>query len=114
MNDVEQDDIIIGDPFDVRKFSNCECNEVKVGDKIKVYHLTGLVSGVCEVISIMKVYDPVDFHEVPAVMVSYDFENIHGKTIHEELKLQDPKEAKPLVYFNLETKEQIKDFTIKQ
>lgn len=93
---------------------DAECNEVKVGDKLKVYHYSGFINGECEVSKIMKVYDPFTFKPVAAVMVKYEWENIKGEKFNGEMKLTDPQDSSnQFVYFNLDTKEVISSFTFK-
>ena len=98
----------------MRTIPDAECNEVKVGDKLKVYHHTGFINGECEVSKIMEVYDPFTFKPVAAVIVKYEWENIKGEKFNGEMKLTDPQDSSnPFVYFNLDTKEVIKSFTLK-
>ena len=93
---------------------DAECNEVKVGDKLKVYHYSGFVNGECEVSKIIKVYDPFTFKPVAAVMVKYEWENIKGEKFNGEMILTDPQDSlNQFVYFNLDTKEVISSFTFK-
>lgn len=92
----------------------CECNEVKVGDKLKVYHYSGFINGECEVSKITKVFDPFTFKPVAVVIVKYEWENIKGEKFNGEMKLTDPQDSlNQFVYFNLDTKEVIKSFTFK-
>lgn len=101
-------------PINSNMAPDVECNEVKVGDKLKIYHHTGFINGECEVSKIMKVYDPFTFEPVVAVMVKYEWENIKGEKFNGEMKLTDPEDSSnQFVYFNLDTKEVIKQFTFK-
>ena len=101
-------------PINSNMTPDAECNEVKVGDKLKVYHYSGFINGECEVSKIMKVYDPFTFKPVAAVMVKYEWENIKGEKFNGEMKLTDPQDSSnPFVYINLDTKEVIKSFTLK-
>ena len=101
-------------PINSNMTPDAECNEVKVGDKLKVYHYSGFINGECEVSKIMKVYDPFTFKPVAAVMVKYEWENIKGEKFNCEMKLTDPQDSlNQFVYFNLDTKEVIKSFTLK-
>ena len=43
-------------PINSNIIPDAECNEVKVGDKLKVYHYSGFINGECEVSKIMKVF----------------------------------------------------------
>lgn len=101
-------------PINSNMTSDAECNEVKVGDKLKVYHYCGFINGECEVSKIMKVYDPFTFKPVAAVMVKYEWENVKGEKFNDEMKLTDPQDSSnQFVYFNLDTKKLISSFTFK-
>lgn len=101
-------------PFNSNMIPDAECNEVKVGDKLKIYHHTGFINGECVVSKIMEVYDPFTFKPVAAVIVKYEWENIKGEKFNDEMKLTDPQgSSNQFVYFNLDTKEVIKSFTLK-
>ena len=91
-----------------------ECNEVKVGDKIIVYDKYFGMNRELEVTEVAKVYDPFTFEPVVAVLVKWDITNIHGKTYSEAMKLSIPDPRNTYVYFNSETKEEIKQLTFKE
>ncbi len=91
----------------------CECNEVKVGDKIIVYDKYFGMNKELEVTDVVKVYDPFTFEPVVAVMVSWDITNIQGKTWTENMKLSIPDPRETYVYYNTKTKERITKLTLK-
>lgn len=94
---------------DINSFYNltkCECNEVKVGDKLKIYNNKTQTFDVVEVFSINKCYNPFTFEPVVAVTVNYDGDTDHVK--HGLRKLSDPN-----VYYKVGSDEPIKQFTLK-
>ena len=97
----------------IPQLEQCECNEVKVGDKIIVYDKYFGMNKELEVTEVAKVYDPFTFEPVVAVMVSWDITNIQGKTWTENMKLSIPDPRETYVYFSKETKEKITQLTLK-
>ena len=97
----------------IPQLEQCECNEVKVGDKIIVYDKYFGMNKELEVTEVAKVYDPFTFEPIVAVMVSWDITNIQGKTWTENMKLSIPDPRETYVYFNKETKEEITQLTLK-
>lgn len=99
---------------EIPQLEQCECNEVKVGDKVVVYDKYFVMSKELEVTNIYKGYDPFTFEPVVAVIVRWDCTNIHGKTWSEQMKLLIPDPRNIYVYFNPETKEKITQLTFKE
>lgn len=95
------------------QLEQCECNEVKVGDKIIVYDRYFGMSKEVEVTEVAKVYNPFTFEPVVAVMVKYDTTNIHGETYSNNSKLSIPDPRGVYFYYNKETKETITQLTFK-
>ena len=62
------------------QLEQCECNEVKVGDKIIVYDKYFGMSKEVEVTEISKAYDVYTFEPVPIVMITYNITNMQGET----------------------------------
>lgn len=96
---------------DVNNFFNltkCECNEVKVGDKLKIYNHKTQTFDTVEVYSINKCYHPFTYEPVVAVTVNYDYD---GATDHVKRGLR--KLSDPNVYYKLGSDELIKEFTLK-
>jgi hypothetical protein len=96
---------------DVNNFFNltkCECNEVKVGDKLKIYNRKTQTFDTVEVFSINKCYHPFTFEPVVAVTVNYDYDGVAEHDLHGLRKLSDPN-----LYYKLGSNEPIKEFTIK-
>ena len=96
---------------DVNNFFNiekCECNEVKVGDKLKIYNPKTQTFDIAEVYSVNKCYNPFTYEPVVAVTVNYDYDGATDRVSHGLRKLSDPK-----VYYKFDSDEPIKEFTIK-
>lgn len=96
---------------DVNNFFNltkCECNEVKVGDKLKIYNRKTQTFDTVEVFSINKCYHPFTYEPVVAVTVNYDYDGVAEHDLHGLRKLSDPN-----LYYKLGSDEPIKEFTIK-
>lgn len=96
---------------DINSFYNltkCECNEVKVGDKLKIYNPKTQTFDIVEVFSINRCYNPFTFEPVVAVTVNYDYD---GDTDHVSRGLR--KLSDPNVYYKVGSDEPIKQFTLK-
>ena len=101
---------------DANSFFNltkCECNEVKVGDKIIVYDKYFGMSKEVEVTEISKAYDPYTLEPVPIVMITYNITNMQGNTSTTTRKLDIPCQIGGYFYYNKETKEEITQLTLK-
>lgn len=99
-------EIDLNDVNNFLNLENCECNEVKVGDKLKIYNTKTKTFDIVEVYSIDRCYNPFTLEPVVAVTVNYDGDTDHVK--HGLRKLSDPN-----VYYKLGSDEPIKEFTIK-
>ena len=95
------------------QLEQCECNEVKVGDKIIVYDKYFGMSKEVEVTEISKAYDVYTFEPVPIVMITYNITNMQGETSTTTRKLDIPCQRKGYFYYNKETKEEITQLTLK-
>lgn len=95
------------------QLEQCECNEVKVGDKIVVYDKYFGMSKEVEVTEISKAYDVYTFEPVPIVMITYNITNMQGETSTTTRKLDIPSQRKGYFYYNKETKEEITQLTLK-
>ena len=96
---------------DINSFYNltkCECNEVKVGDKLKIYNPKTQTFDIVEVFSINRCYNPFTFEPVVAVTVNYDYDGATDNVSHGLRKLSDPN-----VYYKVGSDEPIKQFTLK-
>ena len=96
---------------DINSFYNltkCECNEVKVGDKLKIYNPKTQTFDIVEVYSLNKCYNPFTFEPVVAVTVNYDYDGATDNVSHGLRKLSDPN-----VYYKVGSDEPIKQFTLK-
>lgn len=86
----------------------CECNEVKLGDKLKIYNKKTKTFDVVEVSMVSKCYNPFTFEPVVCVCVNYDYEGAPESVYHGERKLSDPN-----VYYKVGSNEPITEFTFK-
>lgn len=88
--------------------TKCECNEVKVGDKLKIYNENTQSFDTVEVFSINKCYNPLTYEPEVVVTVNYDYDGTPDNNSPKLRKLSDPK-----VYYKVGGDEPIKQFTMK-
>jgi hypothetical protein len=91
---------------------NTEVEEVKVGDTVRVYDkgFFSFITG--KVTKIVKVCDPENFNPVAVVTIKYQVENAVNCLLEEERALT-PKTFDNYYVYNMYTKKEIKNFTMK-
>ncbi len=98
---------------DNKEISNCECDEVRVGDKVEISSKKDKTSKTCVITEIHELVHPFTFKPVVAVLGEFEIEDQFGNKKCVTRKLKDPTEEEEFRYFNLETKKEIKQFTNK-
>lgn len=99
--------------MDNKEISNCECDEVRVGDKVEISSKKDKTSKTCVITEIHELVHPFTFKPVVAVLGEFEIEDQFGNKKCVTRKLKDPTEEEEFRYFNLETKKEIKQFTNK-
>ena len=92
--------------------TNGEVEEVKVGDTVRVYDKGFFSFITAKVTEIHKVYEPENFQPVAVVIIKYQVENAVNCLLEEERALTNETFDKYYVY-NMYTKKEIKNFTLK-
>lgn len=91
---------------------NGEVEEVKVGDTVRVYDKGFFSFITAKVTEIHKVYEPETFKPVAVVIIKYQVENAVNCLMEEERAITNETFEKYYV-FNMYTKKEIKNFTLK-
>ena len=89
-----------------------EVEEVKVGDTVRVYDKGFLSFITAKVTDIHKVYEPETFKPVAVVIIKYQVENAVN-CLMEEVRAITNKTFEHYYVFNMYTKKEIKNFTLK-
>lgn len=98
----------------INEISNCECDEVKVGDKVEICSKKDKTTKTCVITEIHELVHPFTLKSVVAVLAEFEIEDQFGNKKRVTRKLKDPTEEEKFRYFNLETKKEIEQFTSKK